>query len=274
MVEEREEQVISAEQKFFGFADLRNFRELFFFFTWRDIKIRYKQTILGFLWVVLQPLIMMTMFTYLAKKLQIVTPGIEYPVFAFSGLMIWSLFSSGLTNASNSMVNNASIIKKIYFPRIIIPVSSVLVAGFDFLVAFILFIPVVIFFSQPVAPSALYYWPLALLVGVIATLGPGTLLAAMNVKYRDFRYVLPFLVQVLFFMAPVIYPAALVQDPIARLIHVMSPVYAPIELFRIPLTGHQPDWVGVEISIASGLILFIVGLVYFKRTENYFADFA
>ena len=212
-----EDIIDSANRKLFNWGELRRYKELFYFFTWRDIKIKYKQTSLGFLWAVLQPLLMMTIFTlFFGNALQIPSHNLPYPVYVFSGLLIWNIFASGLTNAANSMVNNATIIKKIYFPRLIIPVSSILVAIFDFLMAFILFIGILLFYQQPVSWVALVCWPLAILLSMVATLGPGCWLAALNVKYRDFRYVIPFFIQMLFFLTPVIYPVSLLKYPILQ----------------------------------------------------------
>jgi lipopolysaccharide transport system permease protein len=250
------------------------YKELFYFFTWRDVKIKYKQTVLGFLWAVLQPLLMMIIISaFLGRVLNVDTKGLPYPVFVFSGLLTWTMFSTGLSNAANSMVNNALIIKKIYFPRLIIPVSSVLVALFDFLMAFILFVPVLVYFGQPVSWEAVYYWPLSIVLTIIATLGPGTLVAALNVKYRDFRYVIPFLIQVLFFLTPVIYPATH-ANLLLQYIIALSPMYAAVEIFRVPLTGVFPDTSLMMLSVGSGMIFLLAGLVYFKRTEDSFADFA
>ena len=194
------EYVVDANRRnLFDWQELWSYKELFYFFTWRDIKIKYKQTALGFLWAILQPLLMMLIFTFFfGRALNVPSQNLPYPVFVFSGLLLWNMFSSGLTNSANSMVNNSQIIKKIYFPRLIIPVSSILVALFDFLMAFILFVMLLFFYQQPVLLVAVVYWPIALIICLVATLGPGCLLAALNVKYRDFRYVIPFLVQVLF----------------------------------------------------------------------------
>lgn len=269
------EYTIEPSAKHVEWKELWRYRELFYFFTWRDIKIKYKQTVLGFLWAILQPLFMMLIFTFFfGRALNIPSQNLPYPVYVFSGLLIWNMFSSGLTSASNSMVNNASIIKKIYFPRLIIPVSSILVALFDFLMAFVLFAGILIFYQQPVLWSAVLIWPMALVVSIIATLGLGSWLAALNVKYRDFRYVIPFLVQVLFFLTPVIYPISLLKYPVLQYILVCSPMYAAVELFRYPLTGMIPDVSFLLISLTSGLVLLWAGIFYFKRTEDFFADFA
>jgi lipopolysaccharide transport system permease protein len=218
---------------------------------------------------------MMTIFTFFfGRALNIPSQNLPYPVYVFSGLLIWNLFSTGLTNASNSMVNNASIIKKIYFPKLIIPVSSILVALFDFLMAFILFVIVLLFYQQPVMWQAIIVWPLALMVGIVSTLGLGTWLAALNVKYRDFRYVIPFLVQVLFFLTPVIYPISLLKYTWLQYALAFSPMYAAVELFRYPLTGEVANISFLWFSLSSGLFFLFIGVLYFKRTEDFFADFA
>lgn len=275
MTEFRENIIDADKRSIFDWQELLQHRELFYFFTWRDIKIKYKQTILGVLWAILQPLLMMIIFTFFfGRALRIPSQELPYPIFVFSGLLIWTMFSSGLTSAANSMLNNASIIKKIYFPRLIIPVSSIFVAVFDFLMSFIIFIPLLIFFRQSVSWHALWCWPVALLVSIVATLGPGSWLAALNVKYRDFRYIIPFLIQILFFLTPVLYPVTLLEHPFLRYLLAASPMYAAVELFRIPLTGQIPDMLLLTISLCSGLALIVIGLTYFKRTEDFFADFA
>lgn len=273
---EKVEFVIDAgKRKLFDWQEMWSYKELFYFFTWRDIKIKYKQTVLGFLWAILQPLLMMIIFTFFfGRALQVPSQNLPYPVFVFSGLLLWNTFSSGLMNSANSMVGNVQIIKKIYFPRLIIPVSSILVALFDFMMAFILFVPLLIFYQQSVSWNALWCWPIAIVITLVATLGPGCLLAALTVKYRDFRYVIPFLVQVLFFLTPVIYPVTLLKYPILQYALVMSPMFASLELFRYPLTGIAPDIHFLATSLFSNFVLLVCGIFYFKRTEDFFADFA
>jgi lipopolysaccharide transport system permease protein len=218
---------------------------------------------------------MMIVFTlFFGRALNVPSQNLPYPVYVFSGLLMWNLFSSGLTSASNSMVNNAAIIKKIYFPRLIVPVSAILVALFDFLMAFILFLPLLVFYSQPVWWGALFLWPISLGVSIIATLGLGSWLAALNAKYRDFRYVIPFFVQMLFFLTPVIYPISMLKYPALQYMLVCSPMYAAVELFRYPLTGITPNLYFISASLCSSLVFLIVGIRYFKRTEDFFADFA
>lgn len=268
--------VIEASNKrILNFKEIWQFRELFYFFTWRDIKIKYKQTVLGFLWAILQPLLMMLIFSlFFGRVLNVDTKGLPYPVYVFSGLLVWNIFASGLSGASTSIANNALIIKKIYFPRLIIPVSSILVALFDFFMAFILFVPILIYFHQPLSVSALWVWPLAVFAGLAATLGLGCWLAALSVKYKDFRYVIPFLIQVLFFTSPVIYPISTVKYPALQYIFALSPIYAPIELFRAPLASTPQDAFLITISVASCLVLLLLGLIYFWKTESSLADLA
>jgi lipopolysaccharide transport system permease protein len=270
------EYIIKAQRNIFvNWVELWRYRELFYFFTWRDIKIKYKQTVLGFLWAILQPFLMMVLLTlFFGRALAIPSNGLPYPVFVFSGLLIWNLFSNGLLNSSNSMLANSGIIKKIYFPRLIIPVSSILVALFDFFMAFVLFVPLLIFYSQPVALAAVWCWPAAVLLGLVASLGLGSWLSALNVKFRDFRYVIPFFIQLLFFVSPVIYPVSLLKYEVLKYILACSPIYAVLELFRIPLTGNFPDPILFYISLGANIVLLFAGLYYFRTTEDIFSDLA
>ncbi len=274
MTKNQEYVIDASRRKLFDLREFFVYKELFYFFTWRDIKVKYKQTVLGFLWAVLQPLLMMLVLLPFASKLGDPSQKLPYPLFVFSGLIIWTIFSSGLTNAANSMVNNAMIIKKIYFPRLIIPSSAILGALFDFTMACVVFAGMLIFYQQPVHAIAAFCWPIAIIVTALATFGPGCLLAALNVKYRDFRYVIPFLVQFLFFLSPIIFPISIHDASLSKYVIIMSPMYASIELFRAPLSGVMPDTTYLAISLTSTIILLMIGLIYFKRTEDFFADFA
>jgi lipopolysaccharide transport system permease protein len=276
-MDQLEERVIEGgKRRIFDWNELWEYRELFYFFSWRDIKIKYKQTVLGFLWAILQPFLMMVIFTFFfGRALKIESAEIPYPVFVFSGLMIWNLFSSALTSSSNSMVNNSSIIKKIYFPRLVIPVAAIFVSIFDFLMTFVLFIALLIYYQQPVSIMALWCWPIAVLLGIVGVLGPGSLLAALNVKYRDFRYVIPFMIQVLFFLTPILYPVGFLNSQILKYVIACSPMYAAVELFRVPLYQEIHVESGfLLISIISSFALLVIGLFYFKNTEDFFADLA
>lgn len=259
-----------------GLRELWAYKELFYFFTWRDIKVKYKQTFLGFAWAVLQPFVMMVIFSvFFGAALKVPSDGIPYPLFSFSGLMLWNVFATGLSGAGNSMVSNANIIKKIYFPRLIIPMSAILVAVFDFFMAFLVYIGLSVYYGYGLSAELLYLLPLSLLLTVIATFGPGTLIAAMNVKYRDFRYLLPFLIQTLLFLTPVIYPISMLGDyPWATKVLALNPMYAPITLIRHALVDFPLDGDLVMLSAGSGLVLLVTGIFYFRKTEGYFADLA
>lgn len=259
-----------------GLKELWDHRELFYFFTWRDVKVKYKQTVLGFLWAILQPLIMALLFTLcLGDLISTRTPLLlPYPVFALSGFLLWSVFSSGLSNAGTSMITNANIIKKIYFPRLIIPISAILVSLFDFVISFTVFIAALIYYRIPFHSSALLFIPVSILLTCISTFGLGCLLAALNVKYRDFRYVIPFFIQALLFATPVIYPVKISGNSIVHDLLILNPMTAPIELFRASLTGVTPSLKLIGYSGSVSLVLFLSGLLYFRKTESYFADLA
>lgn len=257
-----------------GLRELWDYRELFFFFTWRDIQVKYKQTILGFLWAILQPLIMMLVFTlFFSRVLNTGAEGLPYPVFVLSGLILWGLFSNGLLTASNSMITNANIIKKIYFPRLIIPFSAILSALFDFIMALIIYIAVIIYYQPPINWAELAWClPLAIVLSVFAALGPGLLLCALNVKFRDFRYVVPFLIQLLLFLTPVIYPVEMLKLDFARYLLAVNPMSAAITVFRMPLLSAAPATDLLIISIISNILFLAAGVIYFRKTESFFAD--
>ena len=256
--------------------ELWDYNELLYFFTWRDIKVKYKQAVLGFLWAILQPLFTMLLFAFFfGRMLNVPSDGIPYPVFAYTGLIVWNIFSSGLTSAGNSMVSNANIIKKIYFPRLIIPISSIMVSFFDFLMSLIVFIPLLIYFEAKISFLQLIaFLPLSLFITMLSTFGIGSFIAALNVKYRDFRYILPFMVQSLLFLTPVIYPISIIKYEWAKYIMALNPMAGAINLARAPFVYKSLDVNLILISCTSALIMFIAGLLYFRKTESYFADLA
>lgn len=256
--------------------EIWNYRELFYFFTWRDIKVKYKQTALGFLWAVLQPFLTMIIFTvFFGKMLKVPSDGIPYPIFAYSGLIIWNVFASGLSNAGNSMVSNANIIKKIYFPRLIIPMSAILVALFDFLMAFVVYIGLMLYFDMPFHfVKLIVFIPSSLLLTTITVFGMGSFLAALNVKYRDFRYIIPFLVQSLLFLTPVIYPVSIIKYDWAKYVIAINPMSSAVNLMRGAIIDKPVETNMLIISCVSAIILFFIGLLYFRKTERYFADIA
>jgi lipopolysaccharide transport system permease protein len=262
-----------------NFKELWQYRELFYFFIWRDIKVKYKQTILGFLWAILQPLLMMFVFIFFfSNTLSVPTDGIPPPIFYFSGLLLWNIFSSGVNNAGNSMISNANIIKKIYFPRLIIPLSSVLTCVFDFLMALVVFISLVIYYQINGYTFSLIklliFLPLGLLLTVITTFGFGCLIASLNIKYRDFRYVIPFLIQFAFFITPVIYPISIFNNSWLENILSLNPIAGAISLGRAAFLDINVDWLEIGISTCASIFIFFIGIFNFRKTEVYFADLA
>lgn len=277
------EKKIQPEGRFhFNLKELWDFRELFYFFAWRDIKVKYKQTLLGFLWAVLQPTLVMLIFVFFfARILKVPTDGLPAPIFYFSGLLLWNFFSSGLSSSANSMVENAEMIKKIYFPRLIIPCASILVAFFDFLMALLVFFGLILFyyfydvhFSIDLL-KAISYTSFALLLTIITSLGAGLLLAALNVKYRDFRYIIPFLIQLLMFLSPVIYPLTMFDAyPLVQKILSLNPLSGALSMIRAGFGNTPIDWTNIGISSLGALLLFFIGIFVFRKMEAYFADLA
>jgi lipopolysaccharide transport system permease protein len=258
--------------------EIWEYKELFYFFTWRDIKVKYKQTFLGFAWAILQPTMMMIVFTFLfGKAIGAQTKiSLPYPIFVYSGLMLWGIFSGGLQAAGNSMVTNANIIKKIYFPRLIIPMSSILVSLFDFLMTLFPFAILLIYYRIPVNWIRLIlFFPLSILIILLTTFGIGCFLAALNVKYRDFRYLLPFMIQFLMFASPVIYPVSMVNNNGIKLLLNLNPISIALDMFRVvfdPTASVNYQAIGVGLLLAS--LFLLIGIYYFRKTEAYFADLA
>lgn len=259
-----------------GINELWQYRELFYFFTWRDIKVRYKQATLGILWAAIQPLSMMLLFTFIfSRGLKVGSDGLPYPIFAFSGLMIWNIFSNGLLNASSSMVANANIIKKIYFPRLIIPLSSILTALFDFLFAFATFVGLLVYYQLPFSFwKLLVFTPLSILLTVITTFGLGTLLASLNIKYRDFQYALPFMIQFLLFLNPVLYSTKSFDNSILQWIMRLNPIAGAINLMRSVFIDGAVQWAAVALQFLVAITFLLLGVYFFRKTEAYFADLA
>lgn len=257
-----------------GLKELWEYRELFYFFTWRDIKVKYKQTVLGFVWAILQPLFMTVVFTVflgdsISQKTNLIIP---YPIFALSGMLLWGIFSGGMGNAANSMLNNSNIIKKIYFPRLIIPISSILVALVDFFIAFVIFVILLFIYKIEINFAALLLLPLSILITCLSSMGCGLLLAALNVKYRDVRYIIPFLVQGLLFLTPIMYPISISSNKIVQYILMLNPLSGALELMRGLFVGYSINTQTVFLSLTTSVLLFIIGVIYFRKTESYFAD--
>ncbi len=256
--------------------EIWRYRELFYFFAWRDVKVKYKQTVLGILWVLLQPLMLVVVFTFFfSRMLGVGSLQMPYPLFALSGIVLWNFFSASVTNSGNSMLQNAPIIKKIYFPRLIIPIASIISASIDLIIGILLFLIVTAFY--PVSTDflkLLICWPAALALTLIGTSGLGCWLSALSVKYRDFRFVIPFLIQLGFFVTPVVYTMNSENYPWLPFVLAINPIYGALLLFRAPFLEVGPDSTLVAISALSTVVIGWIGVVYFKKTESFFADLA
>lgn len=252
--------------------ELWNYRELTYFFIWRDIKIRYKQTVLGAFWAILQPLLTMVIFSlFFGKLAQVPSDGIPYPIFSYSALVPWIFFANGLLQASNTLVNNANMVKKIYFPRLIMPVSSVLAGIVDFVLAFTVLLMMMFYFR--IYPTANIVWlPLFLLLALVTSLGTSFWFSAMNVQFRDIRYIVPFVIQAWMFLTPIIYPSSLIPEP-WRTIYGINPMAGVVEGFRWALLGTDTEpGLMTFISAVVATFLLVSGAFYFRRMEKTFAD--
>jgi len=252
--------------------DLWEYRELLYFLTWRDIKVRYKQTILGVAWAVIQPLFLMLIFTiFFGRLAKIPSDGLPYPIFAFTALLPWQLFSRALTDASTSLVVNERLITKVYFPRLLVPASAVLASLVDFAIALILLAGMMIYYGI-VPTGAIWTLPLFILLALMTALGIGFWLSALDATYRDVRYTLPFLTQLWLFATPVVYPASMVPDK-WRLLYGLNPMAGVVEGFRWALLGKGggPDPL-LAVSAIAVLVTFVGGLYYFSRMEETLAD--
>lgn len=255
------------------FKELWNYRELVYFFVWRDIKVRYKQTIIGALWAVFQPLTAMVVFTiFFGKFAKMPSDNIPYPVFVYVGLILWNYFSFGLSHASDSMISNANIIQKVYFPRLIVPISSSLIGLIDFFVASIVLLGLMAYYRFVPSIIILWYLPVLILITFLSSVGLGCFLASLNVKYRDVRYALPFFIQMFMFLTPVIYPVSILGNKY-RLFLLLNPMSGVIENARRIIFMSRPvDGGLLFLSLTISIVLFVFGIAYFRKTERYFAD--
>jgi lipopolysaccharide transport system permease protein len=252
-------------------ASLFREREILFFLVWRDVKVRYKSTALGIGWAIVQPLVMMLIFTLVFGRIAGLGPeGIPYPVFAFTGLLPWQLFAHALTDASNSLVANQSLVTKVYFPRSALPVSAVLTGLIDLAVSAVALVALLLWYRLPVGPGVLLL-PLFAGLALVAALAAGIWLAAINVEYRDVRYVLPFLTQVWLLATPVAYPERVVPEPWRQLLG-LNPMAGVVEGFRSAILGAPFDPVLIGVSASTAFLGVITGLLYFARMEREFAD--
>lgn len=259
--------------KLFDFEELWHYRELFYIFAWRDIKVRYKQTVLGILWVIFQPLVSTFIFTvFFGRLAKIPSYDMPYSLFVLCGLIFWNYFSSTLTNASSSMVINEGIIKKVYFPRMILPLATAVTSFVDFTISLVLLLIFALILGYIPSLWIFLVLPLSLFVTAITATGLGFFLSAVNVKYRDVNYIIPFFIQLLLFVSPVIYPLAIVSETNKSIMSI-NPMTSVIESMRM-VFANRP-FIGfhlILISFISAIVIFIFGLWYFRRTEKFFAD--
>lgn len=253
--------------------DLWRYRDLFFFLVWRDILVRYKQTVIGIAWVVIRPIMTMLVFTLVFGKLaKLPSDGVPYSLMVFSGMLPWFFFSSALSESSNSMVTNSNLLSKVYFPRIIVPTSAIIVCLVDFFLSFLVLVPFMYYYG--VSPDwKIMALPLFLLLAIMTVLGAGLWLSALNIKYRDFRIILPFIVQIGMYVSPVGFSSSIVPEK-WKLLYSLNPMVGVIDGFRWALLGgnfklYLP---GLYVSIALSLVILITGLRYFRSTERTFAD--
>ncbi|MBN2298872.1 MAG: ABC transporter permease [Deltaproteobacteria bacterium] len=255
-----------------NFRELKQYRDLLYFLVARNIKVKYKQTVLGGLWAVIQPFFMMIVFTlFFGKLAKIPSDGIPYPIFNYSAMVAWTYFAQAINQSGNSIVGESNLISKVYFPRIIIPFAFVLSGLMDFFIAFFVLILMMLYFH--IYPTFMVLSvPFLIILMIMASSGAGMVLAALNAKYRDIRYTIPFLVQFWMFATPIVYPASMIPEKY-RLIYALNPMTGVIEGFRSVLLNTVPfpsDM--IIISFLVSLVLFILGLFYFKQVERFFAD--
>jgi len=252
--------------------ELWEYRELLYFMAWRDIKVRYKQTVLGAAWAIIQPFFTMVVFSiFFGRLAKIPSDGIPYPIFAYAALVPWTFFANGLNNASNSLVGNANLIKKVYFPRLVVPISGIISGVVDFIVAFIVLVGMMLFYGT--FPTVNIIWlPFLLLLAFITALGVGLWFSALNVQFRDVRYTVPFLIQFWLFASPIAYPSSLLSEP-WRTVYGINPMVGVVEGFRWALLGTDttPGPI-IIVSTLVALMLLVSGVFFFRRMEKTFAD--
>jgi len=253
-------------------GELWEYRELLYFLTWRDIKVRYKQTVLGAAWAIIQPFFTMVVFSlFFGRLAKMPSDGIPYPIFSYTALVPWTFFANGLNQSSNSLISSARLITKIYFPRLAIPIATIFAGVVDFVLAFIVLLGMMLAYG--IVPTANIFWlPLFLLLALITALGTGLWLSAMNVQFRDVRYSVPFLTQFWLFATPIAYPSSLLSEP-WRTLYGINPMVGVVEGFRWALLGTTtaPGPI-ILVSSLVALALLVSGVFYFRRMEKSFAD--
>jgi lipopolysaccharide transport system permease protein len=253
--------------------DLWRYRHLFYFLAWRDILVRYKQTIIGLAWALIRPLLTMMVFVIVFGKLaKLPSEGVPYPILVFAALLPWQFFSNAFTEAANSLISNSNMISKVYFPRLVIPTSAVIVSFVDFMISGIILVGLMLWYGF--APDwRIITLPLFTIIAFAAAMGTGLWIAALNVKYRDFRYIIPFVVQIGLYVSPVGFSSSIIPEN-WRLLYSINPMVGVIDGFRWAILGNniQLYWPGFLLSLTLVLIILVTGIVYFRKTEKTFAD--
>jgi lipopolysaccharide transport system permease protein len=262
-------------KKTFSMKDIQElwkYRELLYFFTWRDLKVRYKQTFIGVAWAIIQPLVTMVIFSVFFGKLAgLPSDGVPYPIFVYVGLLFWQFFSSSLSETSSVLISNLAIFTNVYFPRLILPLASVLTKFVDFIISAMILVGMMIYYGYLPHIGGFLLIPLLLVITFMAAVGGGLFLAALNVKYRDVRHALPFFIQILLFLTPVIYPASIAGK--YSWILALNPMMGVIQSARAALLGStEINWLLLSISFTACLIILALSTIYFKKVERYFAD--
>ena len=257
----------------FGIGELWQNRELVGFLVWRDIKVRYKQTALGAAWAVLQPTMTMIVFSiFFGRLAKMPSDGVPYPIFSYAALLPWNLFAAGFSGAAASLVANTALLRKVYLPRLAIPLGAVLAVFVDFLIAFVVLLAMMAWYRIAPTWHVVLVVPLTALTLIIA-LGSGVWLSALNVRYRDVKYVLPFLVQIWLFVTPVAYSSSLITRPWLRTVYAVNPMVVVVDGFRYALLGTPaPSVATLLVSTTTSLVVLVVGVIYFRRAERTFAD--
>jgi lipopolysaccharide transport system permease protein len=255
------------------FRELWRYRDLFLFLTWRDISVRYKQTVLGALWAIIQPFMAMIVFSVFFGRLGGLdkqTGSVPYPIFVYAGLLPWTLFSQALGRSSESVVGSSNLITKVYFPRLVIPTAATGACLVDFAISFLVLIGMMVYYG--IVPHAgVLMLPVFVVLVVVSALGVGTFVSALNVSYRDFRYVIPFMIQIWMFATPVIYPVTIVPER-WRWVLSLNPMAGVIDGCRASILGTPFDWPNIGLSALVAIVFFVFGLFYFRRVERRFAD--
>jgi lipopolysaccharide transport system permease protein len=254
-----------------NFREIWHYRELLYFLVWRDVKVRYKQTVLGAAWAIIQPFMTMVVFSlFFGRLAQVPSDGVPYPIFAYTALLPWTYFAGSLTAASNSLVGSSHLLTKVYFPRLIIPLASVVAGLVDFAVAFLVLLGMMVYY-QTLPTAATLVLPLLMLLALISALGVGLWLSALNVEFRDVRYTIPFITQFWLFATPVAYPSSLLPEP-WRTVYGLNPMVGVVEGFRWALLGTDAPGALLWVSVTIAALILLSGLYYFRRMERTFAD--